>query len=118
MIDKWQKPTPSMMKAVRLLIEHYQVYFVAPAYTTDAAQFATTQAWLTEYVDTPAWCHTIYTNQRQLLYGDYLIETASPLELAKEGQEPDLVATRIVYGSDTFKTWDDIISYFERLGGQ
>jgi hypothetical protein len=22
------------------------------------------------------------------------------------------------YGSDTFKSWDDIIEYFSRLGGQ
>ena len=31
MMDSWQKPVSSVQKAVRLLIEHYQVYFVAPA---------------------------------------------------------------------------------------
>ena len=116
LMDKWLKPTSSMQKAVRLLIEHYQVYFVAPAYSVSVSQYATTQSWLTEHVDTPAWGHTIYTNQRQLLYGDYLIELPSPLE--KEGDKPDLMATRIVFGSDTFKTWEDIMEYFERLGGQ
>jgi hypothetical protein len=28
------------------------------------------------------------------------------------------MATLIEFGSDTFKTWDDVIPYFERLGGQ
>jgi hypothetical protein len=66
-------------------------------------------SWLEEYVNVPAWGHTIFTNQRQLLYGDYLIETEKT-----EGA----MATRIEFGSDTFKTWDDIIDYFALLGGQ
>ena len=28
------------------------------------------------------------------------------------------MATYIQFGSDTFKTWDDVAMYFERLGGQ
>lgn len=96
------RPEPSFQKAVRLLIEHYQVYFV----TTDEAA---TETWLTEYIGVPAWRHVVYTWLRDLLYGDYLISKQ------KEG---DTMATLIAYGSDTFKTWDDIIEYFSRLGGQ
>ncbi len=102
--DAWQKPASSMQKAIRLLIEHYQVYFVAPC-----SQYDETTAWLTEYINVPAWRHTIFTHRRDLLYGDYLIS------LAKEG---DTMATLLEYGSDTFKTWEDIIEYFSRLGGQ
>ncbi len=102
--DAWQKPASSMQKAIRLLIEHYQVYFVAPC-----SQYDETTAWLTEYINVPAWRHTIFTHRRDLLYGDYLIS------LDKEG---DTMATLLEYGSDTFKTWEDIIEYFSRLGGQ
>jgi hypothetical protein len=28
------------------------------------------------------------------------------------------MGTHLVLGSDTFKTWEDIISFFDRLGGQ
>lgn len=28
------------------------------------------------------------------------------------------LATLLEYGSDTFKTWEDVIEYFSRLGGQ
>ena len=101
--EKELKPLPSSQKAIRLLIEHYDVYFV-----TDTPQ-PETAAWLEEYINVPAWRHTIYTYRRDLLYGDYLI---SP---KKEG---DTMATLLEFGSDTFKTWDDIIDYFSHLGGQ
>ena len=102
--DACQKPAASAQKAVRLLIEHYDVYFVAPP-----VDYAATVSWLEEYINVPAWRHTVFTFRRDLLYGDYLISHE------KEG---DTMATLLEYGSDTFKTWDDIIEYFSRLGGQ
>lgn len=102
-MEREQKPLPSAQKAVRLLIEHYQVYFVA------AMPSQHTEQWLEEYINVPAWRHTIYTCRRDLLYGDYLISNK---------KEDDTMATLLEYGSDTFKTWDDIIEYFSRLGGQ
>lgn len=104
LMDGYGKPASSSQKAVRYLIEHYQVYFVAPT-----SRMADHQQWLQQYVNVPAWQHTTFTNQRHLMYGDYLIE-------ARETK--DAMATSIAYGSDTFKTWEDIIAYFQRLGGQ
>ena len=98
--DDYDHPVSSCQKAVRLLIENYQVYFVGESDTS---------AWLEEYINVPAWHHAIYTPRRDLLYGDYLI--------SKE-KEDDTMATLLEYGSDTFKTWEDIIEYFSRLGGQ
>ncbi|WP_036928708.1 YqiA/YcfP family alpha/beta fold hydrolase [Prevotella sp. MA2016] len=107
LIDAYGKPRSSSQKAIRQLLETYQLYFVAPA-TVDAKDYADVNAWLYEYVNVPAYGHTIFTNQKHLLYGDYLIDT----------HKVDGMATLIEFGSDTFKTWDDIIPYFERLGGQ
>ena len=106
---KEPQPQPSAVKAVRLLIEHYEVFFVSPPPVGGTCEEA---AWLTEYVGVPAWQHTIYTHRRSLLYGDYFIEDSG------DGSQEELLCTRIAYGSDTFKTWDDIITYFERLAGQ
>jgi hypothetical protein len=100
------KPASSVQKAVRLLIEHYQVFFVCE---DDYPAENRWGQWLEEYVNVPAWRHTIYTHRRDLLYGDYLISKK------KEG---DTMATLLDFGSDTFKTWEDIIEYFSRLGGQ
>ncbi len=102
LMDSYQKPASSMQKAIRQLIEHYQVYFVGE-------EASATEAWLEEHVNVPAWHHVVYTYRRDLLYGDYLISKR------KEG---DTMATLLEYGSDTFKTWEDIIDYFSRLGGQ
>ena len=106
--DNYNKPTSSCQKAVRLLIEHYQVFFVAPAERMEEQT-----AWLEQYINVPAWGHTIFTtHQRHLLYGDYLI--ASPCSGRVEGS----LASFLEFGSDTFKTWEDILVYFSRLGGQ
>ena len=107
--DSYRKPTALAQKAVRALIENYQVYFVAPSVSAAPAIFADTVAWLEEYISVPAFDHVVFTNQRQLLYGDYLIESK---------ETTDAMATTLCYGSDTFKTWEDILDYFARLGGQ
>ena len=104
MVDNRLMPAASVQKAVRQLIEHYQVYFVA-----DSPSEQRWAQWLEEYINVPAWRHTVYTYRRDLLYGDYLIS---------QRKEGDTMATLLEYGSDTFKTWDDFIDYFSHLGGQ
>ena len=104
MVDNRLMPAASVQKAVRQLIEHYQVYFV-----TDSPSEQRWAQWLEEYINVPAWRHTVYTYRRDLLYGDYLIS---------QRKEGDTMATLLEYGSDTFKTWDDVIEYFSHLGGQ
>ena len=105
MMDEYRKPVSSVQKAVRQLIEHYEVFFVAPA-----VEYAKTKSWLAEHINVPAWRHTIFTYRRDLLYGDYLI--------AKPKFKDNSLSTLLEYGSDTFKTWEDVIEYFSRLGGQ
>jgi hypothetical protein len=101
-------PRSSAQKTVRALIERYQVFFVAAA-PPDAVYYAEMCDWLYEYVNVLAWGHTVFTVRRDLLYGDYFI-----------GMEEEWtgMTTHLQFGSDTFKTWDDIATYFERLGGQ
>ena len=106
--DKWDKPLSSSQKTIRTLLERYQLFFVADApVSTD--YYRKTNAWLYDYINVPAWGHTVFSNQRELLYGDYFIGI-------DEGWGG--MATQIRFGSDTFKTWDDIADYFSRLGGQ
>jgi len=104
LMDSWEKPASSAQKTVRQFIEQYQVYFVAPP-----SSYTAIASWLAEYINVPAWRHTIYTDRRDLLYGDYLVS------MQKEG---DTMATLLEFGSDTFKTWEDVGEYFSRLGGQ
>ncbi len=101
--DQRGMPRSSAQKTVRQLLEHYQLFFVAAA-PADVQYYAQTVEWLYEYINVPAWGHTIFTNQKQLLYGDFLIDV----------DKTDGMATLIQFGSDTFKTWDDIALYFSR----
>jgi predicted esterase YcpF (UPF0227 family) len=100
---------PSAMKAFRMLLESYNVYIVAPSPNYDADYVKDVQQWTDDIVNVPAYGHLIFTNQLELLMGDYLIGT--------DDVEGFMGAT-IRLGSETFKTWDDIIVYFSRLGGQ
>ncbi|MFW5497552.1 MAG: esterase, partial [Segatella copri] len=58
---------------------------------------------------TPAYNHIIFCNQKNLLYGDYFIDPR-PCD--------SFMGTTLEYGSDEFKTFEEIITFFERLGGQ
>ena len=105
--DQRGQPRSSAQKTVRQLLERYQLYFVAEA-PADSRHYADTLQWLYEHINVPAWGHTVFTNQKPLLYGDYLIDV----------EKTEGMAALIHFGSDTFKTWDDIAVYFSRLGGQ
>lgn len=107
--DQYDKPKASLHKAYEMLIENYSVYFVCPAPTNDHSYITTAQIWIEEYINAPAYDRVVFTNQPQLLYGDYMVSVAD-----REG----FMGTTIRLGSDDFKTWDDVITYFERLGGQ
>lgn len=107
--DSYMKATSSMHKAYEMLIEHYNVYIVAPAPTNDHEYMAKVQTWVEEYLSAPAYNHIIFCNQKNLLYGDYFIDP-SPCD--------GFMGTTIEYGSDEFKTFEEIITFFERLGGQ
>lgn len=107
LMDGYRKPRSSSQKTIRTLLETYQIYFVAKA-PAEARYYADVNAWLYEYINVPAYDHTIFTDEKSLLYGDYLIDI----------EKTDGMATLIQFGTDTFKTWDDIADYFSRLGGQ
>jgi hypothetical protein len=106
--DSRRQPRPSSQKAVRQLIERYAVFFVS-ADSTDAA-------WLEQHFGVAAWHHGVFTHRPELLYGDYMVTT--PPTAALPGDDGSLLAQRIVFGGAEMKTWDDMITFFDRLGGQ
>ena len=99
----------SVQKAFRRLIETYDVYLVAPASFNGREEMPKVVDWLEDIFDAPSYNHVIFTNQPHLLMGDYLIDTAD---------NNQFMGTMICLGSDSFKTWEQIIEYFDRLGGQ
>ena len=59
-------------------------------------------------MSTPAHDRIIFTNRKGLLYGDFFIDP---------NPSKSFMGTGIEYGSDEFKTWEEVLVYFKRLGG-
>lgn len=109
MRDGYGNAQSSLHKAFEFLLEHYNVFFVCPAPLEDDQFLAQAQAWIKDVFSTPAWQHIIFTDHPELLYGDYLI-SATPAD--------DFMGTVVNFGSDEMKTWEEVITFFDRLGGQ
>ena len=110
--DAHGRQQSSAMKAVNFLLENYTLYIIAQAPTDTPAYITDVITWANDVVNVPAWRHMVFTNRYDLLYGDYLIEPSDDCHAA------DFAGTRIRFGDDTFKTWEEIIEFFGRLGGQ
>ncbi len=108
-MDAHGEPRSSMQKAFRRLIENYDVHVVAPADFNDRGAMAETMEWAFKHLDAPSYNHVTFANHPDLLLGDYLIST-TPCD--------HFMGTVIPFGNDTFKTWEEVITYFDRLGGQ
>ena len=107
--DAYGNATASMHKAYEMLLEHYNVYVVAPSNTNNPEQMVADMTWVEQYLSAPAWGRVIFVNPCQLLYGDYFVAPCA---------QPEFMGTTIEWGSDEFKTWEEIIVFFARLGGQ
>lgn len=106
------KALPGVAKACHELARAYDVYFVCDAPTRDASYGATMSAWLFETVGVMSYDRLTATNRKDLLYGDYLIDGGV------SGRSAAFTGTRIDIGSPTYKTWEDVMHFFRRLGGQ
>lgn len=109
--DCYGKPRSSMHKAFEVIIQYYNVYIIASAPTNDHPSITEAQEWCEEYLSAPAYNRLVFTNALNLVYGDYLITTQTD-------DKNLFMGTTIEIGSDEFKTWEDIIVFFDRLGGQ
>ncbi len=107
--DSYGKPKSSLHKAYEFLLDHYNVYFTAPAPTNNPTALTEMQTWIKDVFSAPAWNRILFVNQPQFLLGDYLISTQN---------NEDFMGTVLPFGSDEFKTWEEVITFFERLGGQ
>jgi len=107
------KGVNSSVKAFRQLANVYDVYVVAgPAYNSPET-WGEPVSWAEANLGVDAWNKVIETGHRGLLLGDYFI-TRDP----EEGGLSDFMGTVIEFGSEQFHIWEDVLTFFERLGGQ
>lgn len=94
-------PEGEALHAAELLAQRYDVYLVSPP-----SQSAPSQA-------VAFWRRTVTTDSLSLLLGDYLLTAPFP-----DSDADEFIGTRLQLGSPDFKTWEDVLRYFELLGGQ
>lgn len=95
------RPEGEAFHAAELLAQRYDVYLVTPhglPAPSDAVPF---------------WRRTIATDTLRLLLGDYLVTAPFPDSDAK-----GFMGTVLTLGTPEFKAWEDILRFFELLGGQ
>lgn len=106
--DQYGKPRSSVVKALMLLTQYYDVQFVIPAPTNHPNIMAEDVRWMENQIGVIAYNHLNLTNRPALLYGDYMISSTP---------QDDFLGTSLEFGSDQFKTWEELIVYFSRLQG-
>ena len=50
------------------------MYIVAPSPAYNPEYIAEVMRWAEDVVNVPAWQHLVFTNRKDLIYGDYLID--------------------------------------------
>lgn len=100
-----KRPISEAAFAFERLAQRYDIYIVAPQ-DSDPLEL------IEEHLGVPAYNRVIRTNHEHLLYGDYLIDAR------KNDETENFLGTLLQFGSDEFRSWEYLLDYFEKLGGQ
>ena len=111
--DRLVNHSSGMRGAVETLCQKYEVHIVASVDYNCPGQCEEMFRWSEDNLGVPVWNRVEICNHKNLILADYLID-AEP-ETAG-GQ--DFMGTLVHFGSDAFKTWEDVLTFFSRLGGQ
>ena len=95
------------------LCQKYEVHIVASVDYNCPGKCEEVFRWCEDNLGVPVWNRVEICNHKNLILADYLID-AEPE--AACGQ--DFMGTLVHFGSDAFKTWEDVLTFFSRLGGQ
>ncbi|MDY3847032.1 MAG: YqiA/YcfP family alpha/beta fold hydrolase [Prevotella sp.] len=107
MRDNHGQQRSNMRKTVEYLMETYDILFLVPAPTNDHQYSEEAQLWIEDIISAPAYDRVVMTNRPSVLFGDFIISTE---------KVDGFMGTCIQLGSPEFKCWEDIETYFERLG--
>jgi len=106
------EPLPSAVKAFRKLSLIYDTYILSSAPFSNPTAWSDKLLWVQKYLGVGSFRRLIISHHKNLNYGDYLIDDRE-VNGAK-----DFMGTFLHFGKDPFKTWDDVLAFFDRLGGQ
>lgn len=95
------RPAHEALHAAELLAQRYDVFLVtAPQAPSPTAAV-------------PFWRRVVGTDNLRLLLGDYLVAAPFP-----DSDAEQFLGTFLELGAPEFRTWENVLEYFELLGGQ
>ena len=94
-------------------VRSYTPFVLVSVNANDSESVPVLCHWVERTLGVPAWNRIIVCNRKDLLLGDYIIDRY-PERLGAE----NFMGTVIHFGEEPFKTWEEVITYFDRLGGQ
>lgn len=103
----------ALAKAVRQMCRDYDFYVLTGRAHYDTAGYADAAAWCDEVIGVPVWGRIIQTRRPDLVAGDYWLRSPeSPF-----GSDAFL-GTVLPFGEEPLRDWNDVLTFFTRLGGQ
>ena len=102
-------PIGEAFKAYHKLSEMYDTYIVCREDPNKPDLWGENVKWAEAHIGVPAWNRVLVGNHFSLLMGDYLL-TRTDCD--------DFMGTVLKFGEDPFRTWADVLTFFDRLGGQ
>ncbi len=107
------EPYGSAVKAFAGLSRHYTPYVLISNSFNEPERLPALFRWVEKKLGVPAWNRILVSNKKDMLLGDYLIDRY-PERLSTS----DFMGTVLHFGEEPFKTWEEVLTYFDRLGGQ
>lgn len=98
------KPIPGAIEAFRKLMEHYDVYILSTAPWENVTALSEKNAWIKTHLP-EAYKRVIYSHNKHLCVGDYLID-----DRLKNGSEK-FTGELIQFGSNNFPDWNSVLNY-------
>lgn len=111
-LRKGEEPMPSAVKAFQKLASVYDTYILGSVPYNHPEAWSKQVQWVERWLGVPAYNRLILSSHKNLNYGDYLIDAHE-----NEGAI-SFMGTHIQLGKDPYKTWEDVMTFFDRLGGQ
>ena len=107
------EPYGSAVKAFTALTRNYSPYVLITNDFNEPERIPALTRWVEKRIGVPAWNRVGICNRKDMLLGDYLIDRY-PERLNSD----DFMGTVLHFGEEPFKTWEEVLTYFSRLGGQ
>ena len=102
-------PVGEAFKVFHHLTELYDAYIICREDPNKPELWGENLNWASAHIGVPAWNRVLVGNHPELLMGDYL--------LSRQGCD-GFLGTVLKFGEDPFRTWADVQTFFDRLGGQ